>query len=31
MAETDIVQIKQLGYRYAYAVDACDIERFLSA
>ena len=31
MAESDIVQIKQLGYRYAYAVDACDLERFLGA
>ena len=29
MAETDIVQIKQLGYRYAYAVDTCDRDRFL--
>jgi len=30
MAESDIVQIKQLGYRYAHAVDSCDLDRFLA-
>jgi len=29
MAETDIVALKQLGYRYADAIDACDLGRFL--
>jgi 3-phenylpropionate/cinnamic acid dioxygenase small subunit len=30
MAETDIVQLTQLGYRYADAIDACDLDRFLA-
>ena len=30
MAETDIVALKQLAYRYADALDACDLERFLA-
>lgn len=30
MALVDIVELKQLGYRYADAIDACDLERFLA-
>ena len=29
MAEADIVLLKQLGYRYAYALDGCELEPFL--
>lgn len=29
MTETDIVMLDQLAYRYADAIDACDLDRFL--
>ena len=30
MALVDIVALKQLAYRYADAIDACDVDRFLA-
>ena len=30
MAEVDIVALKQLAYRYADAIDGCDLDRFLA-
>ena len=29
MADSDVVQLNQLAYRYAAAVDACDVDAFL--
>ena len=29
MADSDIIELNQLAYRYAAAVDACDVEAFL--